>query len=301
MDTKEYITKTRGPWTLVLRRGYADALIDAGAGDPEELVRKMCSMRAPLPETKIKKGHPNLYSAEAEQLRSGRAAVALVPFDNGRFAVREYRHGGMFRAVVGGLFLSSKRPVGELEALEHARKAGVRVPEPLGAAWRKAGAAYRAYLFTRVVEDACDLVYYLGGIEPPPPDLWRAVVRAAAAEIRKLHDAGVLHGDLHVKNLLVRVNEDTPEVFVIDFDKARVKQSLSAAERELNLLRLGRSVDKLPIPGRVSRADLLRFTRAYLAAGPNLDIDERKLAKRLEIRRRLHMRTRKLPGQKDRL
>ena len=274
MIDERYVKETRGRWTLYLRREKADALLSAGFEDPEAVVGNVQSDLEP----------------------SGRAAVALIPFENGYVAVRKYLHGGLFRFLTGGTFLSRKRPLGELEAVETARDRGVSVPEPFGAAVRRKGPVFCAYLFSRFIDNACDLAEYLSSAGPKPGER-RAAVAAAGRQVRILHDAGIMHGDLHLRNILVRAAEE-PDVFIIDFDKSCVKEKLSIAERERNLMRLGRSIDKLPDPARVSNTEMARFMSAYLAPG-GVDVDLKLFAKRLAAHRARHLRTRKLPGQKE--
>jgi aminoglycoside phosphotransferase (APT) family kinase protein len=81
--------------------------------------------------------------------------------------------------------------------------------------------------------------------------------------VRALHDAGVEHADLNLKNLLVRPGPPV-EAFVIDLDKSRRGGPLSRAAAVRNLERLLRSAEKLGLLGSaLSRADLARFVRAY--------------------------------------
>jgi tRNA A-37 threonylcarbamoyl transferase component Bud32 len=40
-------------------------------------------------------------------------------------------------------------------------------------------------------------------------------------KIKKLHDLGIVHVDLHTKNILVDLSKDTPNVYLIDFDMSR--------------------------------------------------------------------------------
>lgn len=276
---ENFVSEKRGSLKLVLRKDFRDELLEAGVEKPRELVSRFREPGAnPL----------------------GRAEVAFVPLKNRRMALREFRHGGGFRFLTGGLFFSGKRVEKELVILDFARKAGLPVPEPLGGAVIKAGPFNRMFLFSEVIENAEDFVTYLSREHAPEMELWRKILHRTAEEVRRMHDAGIHHGDLHVRNLLVRLkDEKDPEIFIIDFDKSAVKVDLTVNEREQNLMRLGRSVDKLPRPGRVTRSDMLRLFRAYLAAGPSIYVDEKAFADRFGAHRAMHARSRKLPGQSE--
>jgi len=90
-----------------------------------------------------------------------------------------------------------------------------------------------------------------------------------AATIADMHDAGIVHADLNLKNLLVRDAFDEPEAFVIDFDRARLAGRLGLGERMRNLLRLDRSVLKWAASRRaVSPLDRLRVLCIYLDRYP---------------------------------
>jgi tRNA A-37 threonylcarbamoyl transferase component Bud32 len=80
-----------------------------------------------------------------------------------------------------------------------------------------------------------------------------------------MHNAGIAHADLNLTNILVRADGDSPMVLLIDFDRARVfSASLSSRERERNLRRLRRSLNKLDPGGLLSSPiDLENFCRAY--------------------------------------
>ncbi|MFH1450197.1 MAG: glycosyltransferase, partial [bacterium] len=63
--------------------------------------------------------------------------------------------------------------------------------------------------------------------------------------IKKMHEVGVYHKDLNLKNILIQNKENQIEIFIIDFDKACLKKRLTERQRKRNLLRLNRSVEKL--------------------------------------------------------
>ena len=59
--------------------------------------------------------------------------------------------------------------------------------------------------------------------------------------IRQMHDRGVCHADLQLKNILVA----DAGIFLLDFDRAQVHDNISPLARARNLLRLRRSFEKL--------------------------------------------------------
>ena len=162
-----------------------------------------------------------------------------------------YLHGGVMGWLTGALFAGSSRPLSELRATDRAHRAGVSVPEVLAAYHGTVGGVcHRGYLLTREVVGARDLVQVIREGESAG-----AFLRAVGRETRKLHDAGVVHAGLHVKN-------------VIDFDAARVLGEVPAAERHANLVRFDRSLAKLGRAGApMSRQDRLRVFAGYYDGG----------------------------------
>jgi len=93
--------------------------------------------------------------------------------------------------------------------------------------------------------------------------------------IRLLHDRGVLQVDLHGSNILMRLAAGRPEFRLVDLDGILVRRRVSWAERFANLVTL-----HIYFARRCSRADRLRFLRAYLGADPAARLP--KLARRIE-------------------
>jgi tRNA A-37 threonylcarbamoyl transferase component Bud32 len=84
---------------------------------------------------------------------------------------------------------------------------------------------------------------------------------ALASFLSKLHDAGINHEDLHANNLLLTFDaEDEPRLYLIDLHAVRLGGPLSPNARRANLVVFNRWFIV-----RASRADRLRFWRAYRA------------------------------------
>ncbi len=195
----------------------------------------------------------------------GRGRPSVVETGGERLVVRHYYHGGIFRGLTGDLFPGTGRFLNELLLLERARRAGVAVPEPAGLLIEPAAfSLFRADLVTVYLPESVDLLshcrnLFSSGFGRCPA----GIISAAGGQVARLHRAGILHGDLQLKNFLVLPGRTPPEVLLLDFDRAR-KGPVSPAGRRRNLRRLYRSFLKLKLsrPG-VSRYDPVRFLRAY--------------------------------------
>lgn len=235
--------------TVVARSDLVEALLAAGVDDPEALAR-----RAPS-------GHTG--RAGLGRIELGAAGAAIV---------RPLVRGGLVGLVVRRRSLDPGRALAELRLCAEASARGASVLEVLAAVTRRDGVGYTHGLVTREVVAARDLLAALRASEGP-----RARGRALAAAgraIRRLHDAGVDHVDLNLKNVLLRADG---EALILDLDRCRLTPGpASERVRQRNLLRLLRSWRKLAAAEArsVQARDPLRLARAY-ARG------ERELLRRL--------------------
>ncbi len=194
----------------------------------------------------------------------GRAPTALVslPGAGGRLILRRLRHGGLLAPLLRGAFLGLGRPLRELEVTARLREAGAPVPRPiLVVGWRLLGPLWSAAVGTAYEEGTVDLLTFLQG-RPGRTRLLRAC-RELGRVVRRFHDAGGRHGDLHVKNLLLREQTDRFRGLVIDLDKARVTPGLTPDERMAQIMRLFRSLRKRGVLPEVGPQGCARFFGAY--------------------------------------
>jgi 3-deoxy-D-manno-octulosonic acid kinase len=247
MDPPEgFVTLEKDGAELVLRAGLEEALLAAGIAFPDALVAR----------------------SPAEGLR-GRGALGRLELPSGRAVLRLYRRGGLLGRLVRRLSLDRGRARDELALGAHALARGASVAEPIAAVTRRRGPGFVHALATRLVEDARDLARVLG--EARGAERRRALAAAGEA-VRALHEAGIDHADLNLKNVLVT---SAGKGVVIDLDRGTLATPLAESARRRSLVRLLRSALKHAARGgRLERADALRFARAYAR-------DDRALRRRL--------------------
>jgi 3-deoxy-D-manno-octulosonic acid kinase len=205
------------------------------------------------------------WLAAAPSGGSGRAATALVALPGGgpRVVVRRLRHGGLLGPLLGDRYASPARVLRELDATARLRDAGAPVPEPVLALARRRRIGFRLALATVYEEGAVDALAFLASA-PDHERLLRAA-SAVGAALRRFHDAGGHHPDLHVKNLLLRESRAGAEALVIDLDRGRVGLPPGPAERAAEIGRLGRSLLKRRVGGQVGERGAAAFLAAYCA------------------------------------
>jgi hypothetical protein len=85
-----------------------------------------------------------------------------------------------------------------------------------------------------------------------------------------MHDAGLVHVDLNLKNILVQHPWTEPRIFIIDLDGAELRGEVPLSVRLDNLVRLDRSIVKWPASrNTVSLHDRIRTWKSYVARCPD--------------------------------
>jgi Ser/Thr protein kinase RdoA (MazF antagonist) len=122
---------------------------------------------------------------------------------------------------------------------------------------------------------------------PAPARVARAAAAAGAA-LRRFHDAGGRHADLHAGNLLLREEASGCTALLADLDRARCGPPPPPSIRLAEMMRLHRSLVKLGLASRVGARGCAAFLLAYTGEDRRL---RRALRRHLpgELRRlRLH-------------
>jgi 3-deoxy-D-manno-octulosonic acid kinase len=219
------------------------------------------SERGPALRVWLERHGSLMAAAESEPsatLLAGRGRVALVaapdPWGDERWVVRHYHRGGSVARYLGDRYLrlGTPRPFQEFRALEAVRSRGIPAPEPVGATVHRRGPFYRGDLVTRWVPDSVDLATLLFDPETPTVPAAAAegvegvaAMRAAGRLVRLLHERGVEHPDLNLKNILLVPSDPEPEALILDLDRARLHTGgVPAPMRRRMIARFWRSARK---------------------------------------------------------
>jgi len=218
--------------------------------DAKEAARDFLSRPLPAQPAREYSGRGRLYRIDRGE-------------DEPAILVKQYLRGGLFRGILKDRFLSALRFISELYLTGVAAKQGVPTLKIAALAIKPAGVFKRAYLFTEELRGTWDLAEYCRAHANATPAERRIIVNAVASEVRNMHNGGVYHADLHLKNILVK--KDNPSrVYIIDFDNGDYLRDMPDERRIENLMRLDRSAEKLnrqsPI---ITLTDRLRFLKAY--------------------------------------
>ncbi len=208
----------------------------------------------------------------------GRGRSIRVETPAGPLLLRGVVRGGLLAPFLGDALPGPGRPLREVRVTAALAAAGAPVVRPaLALAVRRAGPAWRGVVATWLEEGTRDGIDFLASA--PDPALRAAAAAAAGRALRRFHDAGGMHADLHLGNLLVRVVEPAPEILLCDLDRARLARRVPPRRRAREIARLYRSLLRRGLRDGLSEADLERFAQAYTG-------EDRFLRRALERHRR---------------
>lgn len=197
----------------------------------------------------------------------GRGDSVRIAFGDASVIVKALRRGGLLGTLLGrgfgAQFGDARRVTDALALSQRLLERGVSTTRPAFARVRRGAlpGLCRLELATFELPGVQDASTYFAGA--PALRERRAAITACGDVVRALHEAGVHHADLNLRNLLIAAGP-SPKAWVIDLERSTLPDPLTPRHRVENLARLLRSIEKLGLLGSVfRRADLLRFLAAY--------------------------------------
>ena len=204
--------------------------------------------------------------------------------------LRRYRHGGLLGRLTGALYFGPARALAELAVTARAEASGAPVPHVLCLVlWPIVGPLWSAVIGTREERNALDLLAALRDAKTRADR--HGLARSAGQAIALLHDAGVEHPDLQLRNVIVRPDG---HIVIIDLDGAVFHRHgrLSVRKRAANLGRLARSAVKNDVWGTLLDArDLAAFAAGYTRGRRELRRELRGHIARERLKLALHRLT----------
>ncbi len=175
-------------------------------------------------------------------------SIPVVGNGNERLIIKNCRHGGFLGKLFGPIFYKKNRSLREIYINEIASQKGVPSAEVIAIIKRKLwGAFYRTDFISKEISGAVDLAQFLKDSSLKKIFAGKkSIIFVVARLIRDMHDAGIYHADLHLKNILLKEEPHGKfHAYIIDFDKSTISHKLSIEQKMKNLLRLNRSLEKL--------------------------------------------------------
>jgi tRNA A-37 threonylcarbamoyl transferase component Bud32 len=183
--------------------------------------------------------------------------------------VRPCQHGGVFGPWLRDRALTPNRVFREFAIWIALRERRIPIPVPVFAISRRQGFFWRSAFASLECRGALDGIEWLSN-NPSPLQL-RKVCLSFAKALRQFHDVGAIHGDLHIRNLLIEwrdpdAPESAPSCLLIDLDRTRIQSRVSPRQRMAELLRLLRSLEKTG-NAAIASSRIRAFTLSSYCAG----------------------------------
>jgi hypothetical protein len=179
----------------------------------------------------------------------GRSTVFVVPGPGAeRWLVRRLTHGGLLAPLTRDRFLrfGRPRPFNELWLSHRFRELKIATPRVVAAAVYPSGPVYRGEVARDYIADGDDLAACLFADDRFTDDYRREAMAAAGRLLCSLFEAGVVHRDLNLRNVLVRRSGGVGEAerldaAILDIEKCSLRRSLSEGQRRRMIERFRRS------------------------------------------------------------
>ncbi len=206
-----------------------------------------------------------------ESHRTGRQQHPVYLGSDGSLLLwKKCLRGGWLGTLVHDRHWSYQRFLREMELTARARSLGIATSDVIAIAATPAGIGHRVEMLVRLENDVETLLDTLA--DETRSDLnRRQVLEAVADTIRDFHEAGFLHGDLNLMNILIQqLPEKPPRAILVDLDPGGLDR---ASDRLGNLKRLVRSYRK-SLRGRrippLRHGEGIRFLHRVTAADQGL-------------------------------
>jgi 3-deoxy-D-manno-octulosonic acid kinase len=197
------------------------------------------------------------------QSAEGRGAAYMIEADGRSLVLRHYRRGGFIARLSADRYIwrgaERTRSFQEWQLLYLMHRAGLPVPQPIAAGYRRDGYTYSADLLVQQIAGVRSLAQALRA-GPVSIGIWVAIGRW----LRHFHMRGICHADLNAHNVLLGALDN--EVWLIDFDRGAVRTP--GWWCDANLVRLQRSLQKISAPlgdERFTTADWQALLDSYFS------------------------------------
>lgn len=116
---------------------------------------------------------------------------------------------------------------------------GIKTPQPVAVFEErtKYNKIIYSYYLTEYIPYDYSLLDIIKKENHPYKDKFLEFLPFIAGDIRKMHDAGIIHRDLHAGNILIGNIDNKPEFYYIDLNRARIKGKLDSKKRLKDLAR----------------------------------------------------------------
>lgn len=163
----------------------------------------------------------------------------------GPVILKIYSHGGCLAKFPFSKYFFTNRALNEFNLYFNHLISKIPVPEYLGIFWRERLSFKLCGIIVKYLVNSLDLEKFLIANDYTEESK-KIVLQSTGVIIKTLHEIGIYHHDLQVRNILV--DTQSSSIYIVDFDKASFMGKLSLFFITQNLIRLKRSFIKRNIP-----------------------------------------------------
>ncbi len=195
-----------------------------------------------LPDFKLEMFKPGYWQCKEDTActTSGRGNVIRFSYSGRRCILRHYQRGGWVQRLTTDYFLcnpwSENRAVSEWQLLWKMKSLCLPVPQPLAVRVLNKGIFCQMDIVTEEISNSQNLVEHLES-EALNSTHWENI----GSVVRLFHNQNIDHADLNAHNVLI---DQEYKVWLIDFDKSRLRSETSTVWKTTNLNRFKRSLQK---------------------------------------------------------
>jgi len=267
----------QGKRAVIVKDDWKEKLLSAGIAGPDFFLKQS-------------------FPKEENYFGRGALKIIAIPGEaNERIVIRHFHRGGMIHKLIPDLYFGTSRPLKELWVGYWAKEKGVPIADIVAVCHTKVfWKFHQGDLVTREIKEGKDLATYLTEIDQPLTKgkvlEKRSVIKKVGELVRSMHEAGIFHGDLNLKNIIFQTADlQNIKGYLIDFDKSFLRSHLKENLRTRNLLRFNRSAEKFKNQGLpITRTDVLRFLLAYFQNPPDFQARVKDLNQQYKQHMRFH-------------
>ncbi|NIO06265.1 MAG: hypothetical protein GTN74_17165 [Proteobacteria bacterium] len=197
--------------------------------------------------------------------------VAVLHLEGGgHLYVKKFRIPGQWQKIK--YLIRPSRAMREWVISRFLLEQGILTPRPLGVFERRQhGLLEESFLFAEALEEAKNLLEYFKNTQLGEDRIEEnnRVLRRLAETVRKVHDLGLFHKDLHGANFLI-IDGSSASLYLVDLHHARRQARISSSKRLWNIAQIFNSLGFM-LDQEAKRLFLLTYGRGQSPFGGSLE------------------------------
>ncbi|KAI5242215.1 kinase-like protein [Aureobasidium subglaciale] len=180
----------------------------------------------------------------------------------------KYRPAKPWRHRTLDLRLTRQRILAEARVLTRCRREGVAVPAVLGLDWERGWLA-QEWIFGNTVRGVLDWVHRESGLsDTDKKQQVHDLLRRIGSALGRLHERGLVHGDLTTSNLMIR-----PEECTISEDDRQIGKAVSITSTDGEVVLIDFGLAQQTVQEEDKAVDLYVLERAFASTHPEVEQD----------------------------